>query len=138
MVDMLRVPAANCEPLRFVRYHEGDFFGRHHDAAGQEFAPHTPGGPRIWTLYVFLRAPARGGAFAFPALNLTVAPKPGRAILWPHLLDSDLATPDARTEHEGGETRSADGDMGRSRALPLVDGRESAMPGGGRSIPHAL
>ena len=51
---MLQLPADNCEPLRFVRYGRGEYFARHHDAAGQSLAPHTPGGPRVWTLYLFL------------------------------------------------------------------------------------
>ena len=101
MLRVLSLPAANAEPLRFFRYDEGETFTRHHDAAGQAMPAHTPGGPRVWTLYVFLAAPERGGAFAFPQLNLSVAPQPGRAILWPHLRDDDLITPDERTEHEG-------------------------------------
>ena len=54
---MLQLPADNCEPLRFVRYGRGEYFARHHDAAGQSLAPHTPGGPRVWTLYLFLGKP---------------------------------------------------------------------------------
>ena len=46
---------------------------------------------------------ASGGAFSFPHLNLTVPAAAGRALLWPHLMDTDLATPDMRTEHEGTE-----------------------------------
>ena len=46
---------------------------------------------------------ASGGAFSFPHLNLTVPAAAGRALLWPHLMDGDLATPDMRTEHEGTE-----------------------------------
>ena len=83
MLDVLQLPAENCEPLRFFRYGRGEYFARHHDAAGQTLAPHTPGGPRVWTLYVFLAAAARGGAFSFPHLNLTVPAAAGRALLWP-------------------------------------------------------
>ena len=102
MLDVIGVPAANCEPLRFFRYRPGETFRLHHDAAGQGgLLPGSPGGPRVWTLYTFLQAPDAGGEFRFPALNLSIPPKAGRAILWPHVLNDDLSTPDERTAHEG-------------------------------------
>ena len=102
MLSVLGVPADNCEPLRFFRYNEGETFRRHHDAAGQgDLPPDTPGGPRVYSLYTFLEAPGQGGEFNFPALNLSIPAKPGRAVLWPHLRDGDVSTPDERTEHEG-------------------------------------
>ena len=104
MLEVLQLPAANCEPLRFFRYAVGETFGRHHDAEGQAHAPNTPGGPRVWTLYLFLTGESthqRGGAFRMPRLNVSVEAQAGRAVLWPHLLDADLVTPDMRTEHEG-------------------------------------
>ena len=105
MLEVAGLPAAHCEPLRFFRYNEGERFGRHHDAAGAPVPRRTPGGPRVWTLYVFLQAAASGGEFRFPGLGHSVAAAPGRAVLWPHLRDDDLATPDERTEHEGSEVR---------------------------------
>ena len=101
MLQVVQVPPANCEPLRFFRYFEGETFGLHHDAHGQSMPAHTPGGPRVWTLFVFLSAPEGGGHFEMPELNLSIAPRPGRAVLWPHLLDDDLMTPDERTAHRG-------------------------------------
>ena len=102
MLQVLQVPATNCEPLRFFRYFEGETFGLHHDAEGQIFEADTVGGPRVWTLYVFLSEPEGGGGhFNLPRLNVSIAPKVGRAVLWPHLRDDDLMTPDERTAHEG-------------------------------------
>lgn len=103
MVDVVGVPAENCEPLRFVHYSAGgQRFGPHHDAVGQGgIDPHTPGGPRSWTLYTFLTRVEAGGALRFPALNLSIEARPGRAVLWPHLLDDDLQSVDERTVHEG-------------------------------------
>ena len=58
MLEVVNLPAENCEPLRFVRYRSSESFGPHHDAQGQSgIAPHTPGGPRVWTLYLFLGKP---------------------------------------------------------------------------------
>ena len=101
MVDVVGVPAENCEPLRFVHYSAGgQRFGPHHDAVGQGgIDPHTPGGPRSWTLYTFLTRVEAGGALRFPALNLSIEARPGRAVLWPHLLDDDLQSVDERTVH---------------------------------------
>lgn len=61
MIEVLQVPAENCEPLRFFRYEVGETFRPHHDAAGQAIERDTPGGPRVWTLYLFLSdgVPAR-------------------------------------------------------------------------------
>ena len=102
MLDVVGLPAENSEPLRFVLYTPGQTFGPHHDAAGQGgIPPHTPGGPRVWTLYTFLTDVEAGGALRFPALNLSVEAVAGRAVLWPHLRDNDLLTVDERTVHEG-------------------------------------
>ena len=50
MLEVLQLPAENCEPLRFFRYRDGETFGLHHDAHGQTLPRDTPGGPRVWTL----------------------------------------------------------------------------------------
>ena len=84
MLEALQLPAGNCEPLRFFRYAEGESFGLHHDASGQAVPRDSPGGPRVWTLYVFLRAPEEGGEFSMPALNLSITPKAGRAVMCVH------------------------------------------------------
>ena len=84
MLEALQLPAGNCEPLRFFRYAEGESFGLHHDASGQAVPRDSPGGPRVWTLYVFLRAPEGGGEFSMPALNLSITPKAGRAVMCVH------------------------------------------------------
>ncbi len=101
MLAVLSLPADNCEPLRFFRYRPGQTFALHHDAAGQTLARDSPGGPRVLTIYTFLSEVEAGGHFRFPALNLSIAPRAGRAILWAHLLDADVVTPDERTAHEG-------------------------------------
>ena len=45
-----------------------------------------------------------GGGTRFTELNLTVVPKPGRALMWPSVLDDDPSCvkriSDHRTQHE--------------------------------------
>ena len=49
---------------------------------------------------MYLNDGAEGGETHFPQLNISVAPKRGRALLWPSVLDSDPNERDFRTEHE--------------------------------------
>ena len=41
-----------------------------------------------------------GGGTNFPGLDITVMPKRGRLLIWPHVLDSDPNKEDDRTEHQ--------------------------------------
>ena len=144
MRSVLQVPAENCEPLRFFRYGAGESFGPHHDAAGQVFDLDTPGGPRVWTMFVFLAAPKEGGDFRFPLLNISVPPKPGRAILWPHLMDSDLVTVEERTQHEGtpvieGLKMGVNLHAHRNNLRTLVlGGCRETLPAGERRVSHTF
>ena len=56
-------------------------------------------------------APRTAGGTNFPYLNVTVMPKKGSAVLWPHGLDSDPRTKDTRTHHE---------------AMPVIKGMKRA------------
>ena len=100
MRDLLHVPLENCEGMGIFRYGPGHTFRRHHDQP-KPVPIGKPGGPRVWAAYIFLSEVDSGGAFVLPSLNLSVMPKAGRALMWPHLLDGDLFTPDERTYHEG-------------------------------------
>ena len=59
-----------------------------------------PIGPRLLTLFLYLSDVDGGGETTFNSLNITVAPKKGRALLWPSVKDGALTTPDMRTMHE--------------------------------------
>ena len=43
------------------------------------------GGQRSWTAMVYLNTPEAGGATAFPALDLTIAPEPGMLVVWDNM-----------------------------------------------------
>ena len=51
------------------------------------------------TLLCYLSDVDEGGETTFPALNLTVAPKAGRALLWANTLDATPLLKDNRTRH---------------------------------------
>lgn len=57
-------------------------------------------GSRILTVFLYLNEVEEGGATGFPELNLTVVPKPGRALIWPSVLDTNPYEIDWSTEHE--------------------------------------
>lgn len=62
-------------------------------------------GPRILTFFLYLSDVEEGGETRFPLLQketggLKIAPKKGRALLWPSILDEDPNQKDFRTEHE--------------------------------------
>ena len=67
-----------------------------------------PHGVRVLTFFLYLNDVESGGETRFPLLdNLTVAPKRGRAILWPNVLNESPNEKDDRTDHE---------------ALPVLEG----------------
>jgi prolyl 4-hydroxylase len=68
---------------------------------------HRQVGPRILTFYLYLNDVASGGETEFPRLGLKVAPKRGRAVLWPSVLNSHPNHIDSRSDHQ---------------ALPVLEG----------------
>ena len=99
--QLLRWPVADGEGLQVLRYGPGQQYQVHHDY----FDPTQPGtdrllrlqGQRVATLLMYLRAPERGGATAFPYAGLEVAPEPGSAVFFSY----DRAHPSTRTLHAG-------------------------------------
>ena len=80
MQDLLGVPLENCEGLGIFRYGRGHTFRYHHDQS-KRVPSDSLGGPRVWASYVFLSEVEAGGEFTFPPLNLSIAPKLGRALM---------------------------------------------------------
>ena len=59
---------------------------------------HSPHREMVWNPILF--DVEEGGGTNFPYLNVTVQPKKGSAVLWPHGLNSDPRIKDTRTHHE--------------------------------------
>ena len=81
-----------------LRYEEGQFYQTHSDYINFQLERQT--GVRILTFYIYLNDVEEGGGTNFPHLNLTVAPKLGRAVLWPSVLNDHPNVQDSRTEHQ--------------------------------------
>jgi prolyl 4-hydroxylase len=59
-----------------------------------------PCGPRLFTFFLYLNDVEEGGHTNFTKLGFSVAPKAGRALLWPSVRNDDPTRKDPRTEHE--------------------------------------
>ena len=82
----LRLPAANAEPLNVLNYQPGEKFEPHSDgfdlyASGAE-AEIGRGGQRLFTSIIYLNDVADGGDTVFPSLDLRIAPRKGRLLLF--------------------------------------------------------
>lgn len=94
-----------CDPLRLeewqaTRYKKGGRFNYHIDGG---YWKESAAGDRKRTYLLYLDAPQRGGETHFRALNFTVAPKPGRLVIWDNLLPSGLS--DHAMIHSGLEVK---------------------------------
>lgn len=79
-----------CDPDRLeswqaTRYGKGGRFNYHVDGGHLK---RRQGGDRKRTYLLYLDAPRQGGETHFRALNITVAPRPGRLVVWDNLLPS--------------------------------------------------
>ena len=79
-----------CDPLRLeswqaTRYEKGGRFNYHVDGG---YWKRSAAGDRKRTYLIYLDTPQRGGETHFRALDITVAPKPGRLVVWENLLPS--------------------------------------------------
>ena len=101
VANVTGVPLQNSEHVQVLHYDPGDFYRQHHD---QNAHPQSPWGPRLFTFFLYLNYVEEGGGTRFNHLNLTVDPKPGRALMWPSVFDEDPSATkrvsDHRTTHE--------------------------------------
>lgn len=101
-----QVPANHSEFIQLLRYlpcpHVGhaqcQYYSMHHDTI-HELTGMQPG-PRVYTFLMYLSDVEEGGGTVFSRLNFTVAPRKGRAILWPSTLEEHPFEQDERTYHE--------------------------------------
>ncbi len=97
VVGVTGVPIDNAEYFQVVHYEPGQFYRSHHD---QNTAPDSLSGVRLFTFFIYLLSPEAGGETRFPALNLTIPPTRGTALLWANVQDDDPSQSDGRTTHE--------------------------------------
>ena len=83
--------------VQFLRYDPGQYYRTHHDYLGG--SENMLAGPRTLTLLAYLSDVEEGGETVFPALNLSVAPRAGRAVLFSNTLDAEPLQKDVRTRH---------------------------------------
>jgi len=104
------VPRKNYESFQILQYQKNQFYRMHHDSSSGK--DETPAGHRIMTFFLYLSDVEEGGATRFSRLGLDVAPKKGRALVWPSVLNDDPTHWDRRMYHEArdvirGEKRAA-------------------------------
>ena len=95
--EITRIPSDNYESFQILKYEVGQKYNVHHDYGAQQKL--LACGPRILTFFLYLSDVEEGGETAFPSLNITVAPRRGKALLWPSTLDEAPEEVDSRTIH---------------------------------------
>ena len=86
IANFLGIERAWGEPLQGQRYQVGQEFKDHVDffyvdqPYWAEYSSH--GGQRTWTAMIYLSDGVRGGGTGFPLLDLAIAPKLGRILIW--------------------------------------------------------
>lgn len=95
------IPIEHGEGLQILRYEVGQQYKPHNDY----FAPDKPGsashltngGQRVSTLLVYLNTPELGGATCFPDVNVEIAARQGRALVFSY----DKADASSKSLHGG-------------------------------------
>lgn len=98
--DLVGLTSQSVEPLQIVSYMHGQKFNTHHDAGTllDDGTVELVLPRRLVTFFVYLNnLPTNQGHTAFPALNLSVQPQRGCALLFCNVLPD--GTPDKRTIH---------------------------------------
>ena len=68
--NLTRAPIRYMEPFQILRYHPGQFYKQHHDQNSGLF---TPQGVRVYTFFMYLSTPEKGGGTRFNNLDLLSA-----------------------------------------------------------------
>ena len=85
--------------VQVVRYREGEYYATHHDQT-HFVSPPLPEGARVLTLLMYLDDVEEGGETAFPDLGIEVAPKKGKAVLWPSVANENTSMTELFTFHQ--------------------------------------
>jgi prolyl 4-hydroxylase len=89
----------------------GQFYRVHHDQNSGLF---TPQGARVYTFFMYLNTPPRGGGTRFANLREVVPAVKGSVVLWPSVMSDDPDRDEPMTNHE---------------ALPVEEGQKFAANG---------
>ena len=92
------LPSLSSAYTQLLRYGQNEYYRLHHDWIPEQLDAAC--GPRAFTFFLYLSDVEEGGGTQFPYINITVMPKKGSAVLWPHGLNSDPRIKDTRTHHE--------------------------------------
>jgi len=99
IANITNVPAPRYfEPFQILKYEPGQFYKVHHDQNSGLF---TPQGPRVYTFFMYLSTPEKGGGTRFADLNHIVPAVKGNAVLWPSVMNVDPDRDEPKTNHEG-------------------------------------
>lgn len=95
MSEVVGIPLTHAESLQVVHYAEGEEYRPHFDAYEPESEKGRQrtarGGQRLVTVLAYLNHVPAGGATVFPALELEIEPRPGRAVIFHNVADRTLA-----------------------------------------------
>lgn len=73
--------------LQMLRYGPGGHYKRHTDYISMD----RLFDPRLLTLFIYLTEVEEGGGTHFPSFNVSVKPKPGKAVLWNNVVGGSFA-----------------------------------------------
>mmetsp|Transcript_8252 Transcript_8252/g.17457 ORF Transcript_8252/g.17457 Transcript_8252/m.17457 type:complete len:456 (-) Transcript_8252:242-1609(-) len=99
--EVTGIDRRNYESFQILQYEEGQFYRSHHDSSPG--SRDQPAGPRILTFFLYMSDVEEGGETHFTDLGLSIAPKKGRALVWPSVTDKDPSFWDNRMHHEAKE-----------------------------------
>jgi prolyl 4-hydroxylase len=97
-IALMLVDFASITYLHQTLFSDFVFVQTHNDYIPYQL--NRPCGVRILTFYIYLNNVEEGGGTNFPRVGATVAPKKGRAVLWPSVFNEDPHTKDIRSDHQ--------------------------------------
>jgi len=96
--NLTGIPDENSEYLQLLQYEVGQYYRTHHDYIEHQVTRQQ--GVRLLTVFLYLNDVEAGGGTNFPALDITVMPKKGRALVWPSVKNEYPDEKDGRTTHQ--------------------------------------
>eukprot|EP00047_Mylnosiga_fluctuans_P003495 m.229416 g.229416 ORF g.229416 m.229416 type:complete len:265 (+) comp11903_c0_seq1:28-822(+) len=97
IAELTALPVENQEHFQVLNYQVGQYYKLHNDYIPQH--RYMPCGVRIATFFLYLSEVPEGGGTSFPAINIVVQPRRGRAAVWYSALPGSLDI-DTRVDHE--------------------------------------